>query len=514
MPAPLVTTFGASMGAGERGGGVTRGAGGEGRFKGACGVFTCLLLLACEPEVPAHDSAEEAQAPQVVRPAPEEPQPSPPVPSSPQPPPTPVPVPVPVPAEPVGRSWYVSTKGSDGGAGTLEAPLRTIGRAAALAKPGEVIRVLPGVYAEELVLESRGSGVAPITLRGEGAERPRLVPKDRVRGAILRVQGRWNLENLHFDVAGASMFAVLFDANAVQSVLSGSELNGGTAGAGVCVEGARDITVRNNHIHHFIKPGDDSHGVAVVGPARNIVIRDNDIHHNSGDSIQCQPGSGPADGVLIEGNTLHDEGENGVDIKQCLRVTVRDNVLSGFPNTAIRPAGSSAGEAVVIHDSARDILIQGNAISRAGRGVSVLDGSTPPENIAVEDNLLQDIRDVPAGNGQGIRIEGARTVRVVGNTVEGTASYGLMLAADGRSVTGLEVRNNVLRGGSQSLLLRLGAAGYRPGLLMRENQYASGGVLKGDGANFPGEQLILSSPEKLEVWRQVLGVDTGSSVLQ
>jgi nitrous oxidase accessory protein NosD len=502
------------MGARERGYRVTRGAGGGGRFKGACGVFTCLLLLACEPEVPAHDSPVDVQSPQEGWPAPEEPQPTPSAPSSPRPsPPAPVP-PVPLPAEPVGRNWYVSTKGSDGGAGTLAAPLRTIGRAAALARPGEVIRVLPGVYAEELVLESRGSGVAPITLRGEGSERPRLVPKDRVRGAILRVQGRWNLENLHIDVAGASMFAVLFDANASQSVLSGSELHGGTAGAGVCVEGARDISVRNNHLHHFIKPGDESHGVAVVGPARNIVIQDNDIHHNSGDSIQCQPGSGPADGVLIEGNTLHDEGENGVDIKQCLRVTVRDNVISGFPNTAIRQAGSSAGEAVVIHASARDIIIQGNSISRAGRGVSVLDGSTPPENIVVEGNLLQDIRNIPAGNGQGIRIEGARNVRVVGNTVEGTASYGVMLAADGRSVTGLEVRNNILRGGTQPLLLRLGAAGYRPGLLMRENQYASGGVLKGDGASFPGEQLTLSSPEKLEVWRQVLGVDVGSIVLQ
>ncbi|HYO65675.1 MAG TPA: right-handed parallel beta-helix repeat-containing protein [Archangium sp.] len=480
-------------------------------------MLTCLLLLACEPEVPANDTPADAQAPQVVRPAPEEPQPSPlePPPTTPAPRPLPVPQPpVPQPPVPAGRSWYVSTKGSDGGAGTLEAPLRTIGRAAALAKPGEVIRVLPGVYPEELVLESRGSGVAPITLRGEGSPRPTLVPKDRLRGAVLRVQGRWNLENLLIDVGGASMFAVLFDATASQSVLSGSELKSGTSGAGVCVEGARDITVQNNHIHHFIKSGDDSHGVAVVGPARNIVIRDNDIHHNSGDSVQCQPGSGPADGVLVEGNTMHDEGENGVDIKQCLRVTVRDNVISGFPNTVIRPAGSSAGEAVVIHASARDILIQGNAISRAGRGVSVLDGSTPAENIAVEGNLFQDIRNIPAGNGQGIRIEGARNVRVVGNTVEGTASYGLMLAADGRNVTGIEVSHNVLRGGSQPLLLRLGAAGYRPGLLMRGNQYASGGVLKGDGANFPGEQLILSSPEKLEVWRQVLGVDVGSTVLQ
>ncbi len=482
-------------------------------------MFTCLLLLACEPEVPVNDSPVDAESPQVAQPAPEEPPPAPlepappaPLPPTSQPPAPRPPVPQPQPV-PLGRSWYVSTKGSDGGAGTLAAPLRTIGRAAALAKPGEVIRVLPGVYPEELVLESRGTGVAPITLRGEGSPRPTLVPKDRVRGAILRVQGRWNLENLSIDVAGASMFAVLFDATASQSVLSGSELKSGTAGAGVCVEGARDITVQNNLIHHFIKPGDDSHGVAVVGPARNIVIRDNDIHHNSGDSVQCQPGVGPADGVLIEGNTMHDEGENGVDIKHCLRVTVRGNVISGFPNTAIRPAGSSAGEAVVIHASARDILIQGNAISRAGRGVSILlDGSTPPENISVEDNLFQDIRNLPAGNGQGIRIEGARRVRVVGNTLEGTASYGLMLAADGRSVTGLEVRNNILRGGTQPLLLRLGAAGFRPGLLMRDNQYARGGILKADGANFPGEHLTLSAQETLELLRQVLGVDVGSTL--
>jgi hypothetical protein len=49
---------------------------------------------------------------------------------------------------------------------------------------------------------------------------------------------------------------------------------------------------------------------------------------------------------------------------------------------------------------------------------------------------------------------------------------------------------------------------------MRDNQYASGGVLKADGANFPGEQLTLSSPETLEVWRRVLGVDVGSIVLE
>jgi hypothetical protein len=341
------------------------------------------------------------------------------------------------------------------------------------------------------------------------------------------VRGRWNLENLHVNVDGAPMFAVAFQLGASGSRLSGSELHGGTSGAGVLVQGPTDITLEDNHLHHFIKPGDDAHGVAVVGPSSDVAIRNNDIHHNSGDSIQCQAGNGPAEGLLIEGNQLHDEGENGVDIKECHDVIVRNNQLAGFPNTALRAPGSSAGEAVVLHATARGVVIQGNSISRAGRGVSVLGGSTLPEDIWVEGNTVQDIRNFPEGNGQGIRISGGKNVQVVGNTVGATASYGLMLAADGLNVSGLVVRNNHLRGGGQPLLLRLGREQFRPELSMGENHYALGGILKADGVQaklqgelaqlqgqFPGEQLTLSSPEKLDVWRQVLGVDQGSGLLQ
>ena len=40
------------------------------------------------------------------------------------------------------------------------------------------------------------------------------------------------------------------------------------------------------------------------------------------------------------------------------------------------------------------------------------------------------------------------------------------------------------------------------------------GELTAFQADFSGEQLLLSSPEKLEVWRQVLGVDQGSGLLE
>ncbi len=75
--------------------------------------------------------------------------------------------------------------------------------------------------------------------------------------------------------------------------------------------------------------------------------------------------------------------------------------------------------------------------------------------------------------------------------------------------------------------MRLGQEAHRPDLVLRDNRYSLGGMLKADGVaarlegslssyqrDFPGERLTLSSVDKLQVWRQVVGVDTGSSVLE
>jgi nitrous oxidase accessory protein NosD len=421
----------------------------------------------------------------------------------------------------------VSLSGSDRGRGTRESPLRTISRAVDLAQPSDVIKVMPGVYAENLLLDSRGTNVPSITLRGEGTPRPVITPGNRARGAIIRVRGRWTLDNLSVDVGGARMVAVVFERTARKSALLRSELRGGTAGAGVVTEGSNEILIQHNHIHHFIKEADDSHGVLVLGPSRNITVKDNDIHHNSGDSVQCQAGDGPADTVLIESNTMHDEGENAVDIKTCTNVIIRYNTMSGFPNTAVRRAGSSAGEGIVLHEAARGILIDSNVISRAGRGISVVGGSIHPQDIWIEGNYIHSIRNFPLGNGQGIRVARATNVEVVGNTLEDTASYRMMLAADETPVPGLVVRNNTLLGGVQPLLFRLGRERDRPGSVVDENHYSRGGILKADGVteklrtqfplhlvDFSNEHLLLLSQERLNVWRKVVNVDQGAGLLE
>lgn len=402
------------------------------------------------------------------------------------------------------REWFVSPSGSDGADGSRERPFRTIRRAIAAVGPGEVIRVRPGRYAENVVIggEARkGRADAPITLLGEGL--PKVVP-GKSSGALLQVRRPyWTIEGFEFDVSSKPYFAAVFEADTQGSRLRNSHLHGGKLGGGITTHGnARGILIERNHIHNFRKPNDeDSHGIVIQATSRDIVIRGNDIYDTSGDAVQClkpdKSGDRPAEKVLIEKNKLHRTRENAVDIKTCRDVTVRRNRMYDF-----RKSASSAGEAVVVHYSARKVRIQDNEISNAGRGISVggvTDGPNPTD-IVVSGNSIKDISS-GSGDGAGIRVENATDVELRGNTIENTDGYGMMLGlgSNGAPSAELTVKGNVIR---TQKLVRLGKK--RPGLEMGSNEYAPGGLFKAD----PKETRDFSK------WKELSGVDQDSRVAE
>ncbi len=75
------------------------------------------------------------------------------------------------PAGAAGSEIHVSTRGSDGNAGTATSPLRTVQAAADRAKPGTTIRVHGGTYVGEIRIKNSGTASAPITVTpaGDGA---------------------------------------------------------------------------------------------------------------------------------------------------------------------------------------------------------------------------------------------------------------------------------------------------------------------------------------------------------
>ncbi|WP_338864577.1 right-handed parallel beta-helix repeat-containing protein [Myxococcus stipitatus] len=383
-----------------------------------------------------------------------------------------------------GPTLYVSKTGPwnpSEPVGSSANPYRTIGAALKAAQPGNVIDVLPGTYAEQLVISplttQEGAPTAPIVLRGSSDLRSRITPPSgRVVGSLLNVsQPYWILQSLEVNVQGKDSFAALFERNTYCSQLIDSRMHAGTSGGGVVTSGANNVLIDNNEIYDFSKTNADSHGVVLKNASREIFVLKNNIHATSGDSVQCQTDGNRPAFIFVEYNELHGSGENGVDIKGCDSVFVRYNTMYNFPNLTRYPwqVNSSAAEAVVIHADATNIQLVSNVISHAGRGISV--GSTSllehPVDILIRDNTISDIYDFQKrGNGQGIRIVQANGVQILANLVQRTADAGLRLAADEPlEAMGLAVFDNILR--DMTLFVRLGRVEYRPQMQMDRNRY-------------------------------------------
>jgi nitrous oxidase accessory protein NosD len=397
------------------------------------------------------------------------------------------------------REWVVSPSGVDTADGSEEHPLHSISKAVSVAGPGELIRVLAGTYAERVIL---GGGVkagtpgAKITLQGEG--KPRITPGPG-SGALVQVQKpNWIIDGFELDVQGQPMFALSFEGDVHGSVLANSELHHGTGGAAVTTyNGAAGATIENNHIHDFVKSaGDhDSHGVVVQPTSRDITVRNNDIHDNSGDSVQCLGPEGfsslpPAQGLLVENNHLYGNRENAVDIKTCYDVTIRNNRMHHF-----QPSATAKGDAVVVHMSARNVLIEDNEVYDAGKGISIGGNHVGPvpAGVVVRRNRVHDLTTVGGGEGTGIRLENSDGAMVVNNTISRAAHAALVLGhGTGGATSNLTVENNIIDG---QVAVSLGA--LHPGLKMGFNLFPASAQFE------QGQQLV-----SIDSYRQASGDTT------
>ncbi|MFY2559600.1 right-handed parallel beta-helix repeat-containing protein [Corallococcus terminator] len=470
-----------------------------------------------EAPSPGSPSSPSPTTPSTPRPTPTEPddteQPSEPSPTPTTPTPTPTPTPEPEPEpepEPVPpkpsytRILWVAPAGNDSASGTEGAPLRTVSRALTLIAPGEAIYLKTGTYAERLKLEERGGTEAKrLTVKAAPGSSP--VVKASGESALVDVRGAyWNVEGLTLDAAGSAAFAVLWrGTGAHHGVLRDCVAKNGTAGAGLNVsEKAHDILIEGNTISNFNRGSSDSHGIIVQTTSKNVVVRGNDIHHNSGDAVQCiGPEAGatvsgtPFDNLLVEDNELHENRENGVDVKTCTHVTLRGNIIWGHKATS-----SSRGEGVVVHLSASDVTLEDNVFYGNGRAINIGGNRVngPPARIVIRRNL---IRDGLGGSedGGGIRVDTSTDVKVQHNTVWNMPGPCLTFGhGDTGPSAGLDVRNNVFAGCGVSA--RAGTA--RTGTVMDGNL-----VFRTSGsASF----LLNGESVNLTEWRSRSGLDKRS----
>ncbi|WP_391572646.1 hypothetical protein [Cohnella sp.] len=326
-----------------------------------------------------------------------------------------------------GAVYYVSTEGADANPGTIEAPWRTIQKAADSLSPGETALVRGGVYEEFITIRSSGSADAGyITFQAYPGEKP-------------VIDGR----NLTI-ASGKSSLISLRSANYI--VVQGFEIRGLVSSssseypAGVKIQsGGSNIHILNNDIHHIENRSSNgnAHGLVVYGdsvnPITDIKISGNEVHHLINGSSESLTVVGNVRNFSIDHNIVHDNNNIGIDIAgfystcpnscqdQARNGTVAFNTVYNIDSSTNPAYGSGSRSAGGIYvDGGTNIIVENNEVYNSNFGVELASeqNGQATSNVILRNNYLH--HNHGAGlimGGSGTSNGGASNNLIVNNTL-------------------------------------------------------------------------------------------------
>lgn len=387
--------------------------------------------------------------------------------------------------------------------GTALRPRRTV---PTVLSAGAVVEIRGGPYSTgNLTWTSQGTLERPVFVIGVGNP---LFQGDGMGHRLVTAGSFMIVEGLTFngvkhDIVGQSMSlrnSVIRNTNTTAVVVLGNR-----------------TVLYNNEIHNNGDPNAiterDTHGVLVVPGAQYTWILRNNIHHNGGDAIQVGSVATTepvAEYVYIAANYLHEDRENGVDIKMSRHVVVASNSIAGY-----YPRSSSAGEAIVVHNNPSFVWILNNAVGYASQGIVC----TGADIYIVAGNVIANVR----GNGlnpsnlystSGILTYNSTRTFHVNNTIS-ASDAGISLGG----TTPTEVVNNIVTGLTQATVpIRFSSSTTRAASTV-SNNYTGANPGFVDPAR--GDFRLLGSPLVVDAgmnhfifaaYRQIYGVAFGADL--
>jgi hypothetical protein len=401
-----------------------------------------------------------------------------------------------------GRVYYVATSGNDGAAGTLDAPWRTIGRAARAVMPGDTVYVRGGTYNETIDVNTSGSAAAgPIVFASYPGE------KAAVSGTGLTVpagamRGLWNLNNVSY-VTVQGFDVGNYGTSSTTATPVGIYLNGG----------GTQVKIVGNRVHDIVNrtescPNGNAFGIEVYAndathSINNLTIDGNEVDHLRTGCSESLSLTGNVEHWTISNNLVHDNdnigiaalgfetmsGRNGGSFQS----QARDGTISG--NTVYNissqgnpayPAGDFSADGIYVEGGTR-IVIERNLVNKADLGIELAcetKGKFTSDVIA-RNNLVMysnvtgiSLGGASSGNG------GTQNATVVNNTLfrndtQATGSGEFQIQFH---VSGTVFENNLLYATADGLLVNFwpgttNNAGYaNPGTLDRNLYFADGGA--------------------------------------
>lgn len=292
-----------------------------------------------------------------------------------------------------GTTYYVSTTGSDSNAGTLSKPFATLAKGTSVLKPGDILYVRAGTYAENLVDKlPSGTKDAPITVAAYPGESVTVRPGSG--NFVLRIQGA---------VSYVTIDGLILDGT-------------GTASANVYIVA--------------LSTGTPSH----------ITIRNSEIENagTQGIIVECVPGYATPDYNQFVNDKIHDNGST--DFNHGLYIQSSYNLIDGvdvyrnagwgmqiYMETGVN--GVNAG-----HNTVRNSMFHDNArVGGRGVGIGVYKG---------DDNLVYN--NLVWNNKVGISVDyGATNSKIFNNVVYANLDVGFRIGYNA-GATNTTIQNNII----------------------------------------------------------------------
>jgi len=231
--------------------------------------------------------------------------------------------------------FYVATTGRDSASGANDDPWRTIQRGVNSLRPGDVLRVRAGNYAEHVKLTVNGTADKPVVIRATESERVTLDP-----GSFTgRGRRHLRLEGFHILNTRGDRPAIEFHGDGSHLWIIGNEISGleSRNAAALRVGGTtHDFVIATNHVHRNNTGNQEA--IRVHQRTHDFKILGNTVTANSNIGIDVvgwaqfgKPHSG-----LVCGNRAHNNGRqapwsSGIYLDGPDNIIVEYNISSGQP---------------------------------------------------------------------------------------------------------------------------------------------------------------------------------------
>lgn len=292
--------------------------------------------------------------------------------------------------------------------GTAATPRRTVPTSF---PAGAVVEIRGGPYTGDVQWNGSGTAASPVIVRGIGGP--------VVTGTALGLTGTY------FLIDGIVLQGMQVTINGSHIALRNSVVrnyNPGRHSTTIAPHGSYLLFYKNQIYNNGDSSGTaeaDVHGIKPSTGASNIWIIGNEIHHNGGDAVQIGDAKTTEPWphhIYVGGNTMHEDRENAVDIKQARDIIVSSNTIYGY-----QPSSSSNGEAAVTHNGPSRVWFISNIVRNSHTGIVC----TGADQFYVIGNVITDIMHsagsrYDAGslyNSQAILVYGSTNAYAIANTI-------------------------------------------------------------------------------------------------